>query len=236
MTLLTIKGLEKRYPGKQALCGVDMQIESGRIIGLLGPNTSGKTTLLKTIAGLLTPDRGEIVYPGGVTGGAGARGTVSMLPDRMAFPSWMRVRDALRHHEDMYPDYSRDKADAMLELLELPRDSLIKRLSKGMQERVALALAFSRKTALYLLDEPLGGIDPVGKMKVLESILSMPLTESSILLSTHLVKDVETIFDSVLFISQGKIIYGGECEEIRGQEGKTVEQKYLEVFYHAQSI
>lgn len=232
MKLLTIKGLEKSYAGKQALCGVDMEIESGKIIGLLGPNTSGKTTLLKTIGGLLSPDKGEILYPRGIR----VRNTVSMLPDRMSFPSWMRVRDAFQYQRDMYPDYSQERASAMLELLELPQNGLIKRMSKGMQDRVALGLAFSRETSLYLLDEPLGGIDPVGKAKVLESILSMPLEDSSILLSTHLVKDVETIFDSILLISQGRIIYRGDCEEIREREGKTVEQIYLEVFYNAKPI
>jgi len=232
MSLLTIKGLEKRYGSKPALDGVDLELGQGRIIGLLGPNASGKTTLLKTIAGLLHPDRGEIVYPGNASG-LTARTTVSLLPDRTVFPKWMKVRDAFRYYEDMYPDYSGQKAGSMLELLELPKDALIRRMSKGMQERVALGLAFSRETSLYLLDEPLGGIDPVGKAKVLESILSMPLEHSSILLSTHLVKDVETIFDDILLISQGKIIYRGECETIREQERKTVEQVYLEVFSRA---
>lgn len=232
MSLLKIKGLEKRYGSKKALDGVDLEIEQGKITGLLGPNASGKTTLLKTIAGLLHPDRGEIEYPYNASGLA-ARTTVSFLPDSMTFPKWMRVRDAFRYYEDMYPDYSGQKAGSMLELLELPKDAFIRRMSKGMQERVALGLAFSRETALYLLDEPLGGIDPVGKAKVLESILSMPLDQSSILLSTHLVKDVETIFDDVLLISEGKIVYRGECEAIREQDRKTVEQVYLEVFSRA---
>ena len=230
MRRLTIKGLEKSYPGTRALDGVDMEIESGQIVGLLGPNTSGKTTLLKTIAGLLQPDAGEIEYPGGAARGIEAKKSVSLLPDQLLLPAWMKVRDAFRYYSEMYPDYSEKKAAEMTALLELPADAVIRRMSKGMQERVALGLTFSRQPSLYLLDEPLGGIDPVGKMRVLESILSMDLEGASILLSTHLVKDVETIFDSVLFINSGKIIYRGDCETIRAEQNKTVEQLYLEVF------
>ncbi|MFV0399900.1 MAG: ATP-binding cassette domain-containing protein [Oscillospiraceae bacterium] len=230
MTLLTTKGLEKSYPGMKALDGVDIQLEAGKITGLLGPNTSGKTTLLKTMAGLLQPDRGEVQYPGGAKPGPEAKQTVSLLPDTMLFPAWMRVRDAFAYYKSVYPDYKEARAADMNRLLELKADMHIRKMSKGMQERVALGLTFSRETSVYLLDEPLGGIDPFGKMKVLESILSMPLEQSCILLSTHLVKDVETIFDNVLFISAGKIIYRGDAEQIREEQGKTVEQVYLEVF------
>jgi ABC-2 type transport system ATP-binding protein len=207
-----------------------MEIEAGKIYGLLGPNMSGKTTLLKTIACLLHPDAGDITYPKGAQRGVESKKTVSLLPDSVGFPSWMAVRDAFRYYEDMFDDYSAERAKNMMELLDVPPDKRINELSKGMQERVALGLAFSRETSLYLLDEPLGGIDPVGKMKVMESILAAPLNESSIVLSTHLVKDVENIFDNVLFISAGKIIYSGCCETMREEQGKTVEQVYLEVF------
>jgi ABC-2 type transport system ATP-binding protein len=230
MALLTVKGVEKRYPGLNALNGVDLEIEAGRIVGLLGPNTAGKTTLLKVIAGLLRPDKGEVVYPGNASTPLEAKKTISLLPDSIVFPGWMKVRDAFRFYEDMYPDYSHERARQMIDLLELPTGTAIRKLSKGMQERVGLGLTFSRGAAVYLLDEPLGGIDPVGKMKVLESILSMPLEDSAIVLSTHLVKDVETIFDNVFFISGGKIVYQGDAETIREQQGKTVEQLYLEVF------
>lgn len=236
MKLLEIRGLEKRYAGREGLSGVNMHINSGEIVGLLGPNGSGKTTLMKTIAGLLHPDRGEIMYPGDAKRGIEAKKTISLLPDFAEFPSWMRVKDAFACHKDMYPDYSDQKAKEMIDLLELPVDSSIRKLSKGMQERVALGLTFSRETSLYLLDEPLGGIDPVGKMKVLTSILSMDLTDTSILLSTHLVKDVETIFDSFYFIANGAVIQQGNCEDIRENSGKTVEQLYLEVFSNVKTI
>lgn len=234
MSLLTVSGLKKRYAGVQALDGIDLELESGKISGLLGPNTAGKTTLLKTIAGLLCPDSGEIIYPGNATGLA-ARHTVSMLPDSMVFPAWMKVKDAFQYYEDMYTDYSASRANMVSDILGLPQEVLIKRLSKGMGERLSLALAFCRDTHLYLLDEPLGGIDPIGKGKILESILSMPLENSSILLSTHLVKDVESVFDNIFLIFEGRIIYEGNCEDIRAKENKTVEQKYLEVFSNVES-
>ncbi|MCL2634831.1 MAG: ABC transporter ATP-binding protein [Oscillospiraceae bacterium] len=234
MALLTIKNLEKRYPGVKALSDINMEIEAGKIVGLLGPNMSGKTTLLKTIAGMLSPDSGEIIYPNGATG-VEARQAISFLPDNMVFPSWMKVRDAFRYYEDMYPDYSQKNAERLIELLELPMNKNIKKLSKGMKERVSLAVTFSRDTAVYLLDEPLGGIDPLGKMKIMEAILSVPPENSSILLSTHLVKDVENVFDSVAFIANGELAYNGDCEDIREKQGKTIEQLYLEVFQYVQT-
>jgi ABC-2 type transport system ATP-binding protein len=235
MTLMTIKNLEKRYPGIKAIKNMSLEIKAGQIIGLLGPNMSGKTTLLKTIAGLLHADGGEIIYPNSATG-IEARKTFSLLPDSVAFPAWMKVKEAFNYYKDMYPDYSEENAKRLAELLELPMERVIKKLSKGMQERVALALTFTRQTSLYLLDEPLGGIDPLGKMKIMEAILTVPPENSSILLSTHLVKDVENVFDSVHFISNGEIIYSGNCEELRENHGITVEQKYLEVFQNVQSI
>jgi len=235
MNLLTVKGLTKRFPGTEALSGVDMSVESGKIIGLLGPNMSGKTTLLKTIAGLLSIDGGEITYPGGAAG-VNARNTYSFLPDDIKLPGWMKVRDAFTYFKDMYPDYSEADAARLTELLGLPTDKAVGKLSKGMRERLALALTFSRQTSLYLLDEPLGGVDPVGKMKIMEAILTTPPQNASILLSTHLVRDVENVFDSVLFISGGKIVFSGDCEEIREKQGKTVEQLYLEVFRNEETV
>jgi len=233
MELLRVNGITKRYGGKVALDGVDLTVASGKIIGMLGPNGSGKTTLMKTIAGLLSSDLGEICYPGGAKRGVQSKGVISFLPDESKFPAWMKVSDAFGYFRDMYPDYDVDKAVEMQELLELSPGDTIKKLSKGMRERVALGLCFSRKASLYLLDEPLGGIDPLGKTKVMQSIISTHEQSSSILLSTHLVRDVETLFDSVLFIKDGKIIFEGECDDMRAQGGKTVEQAYLEVFSRA---
>jgi len=234
MTLLTVKGLEKRYAGQIALAGADLELVSGKIIGLLGPNASGKTTLLKIVAGLLQPDKGSIVYPNGAVPGSEAKAAVSFTPDHMVFPDWMKVRDAFQFYRDMYPDFSDDRADGMKSLLELPERKRIRDLSKGIQERLAVGLSFSRKAPLYLLDEPLAGIDPVEKLKILEALVTVPSEECSILLSTHLVKDVETIFDSAFFLYQGRIIHYCEAEALRAQRNMTVEQAYLEVFSHAQ--
>lgn len=249
--MLTVRNLTKSYAGKRALNGLSMNMQQGKIIGLLGPNGSGKTTLMKTIAGLLTPDRGEIEYLQEVKEvkevkemkeikevkeikeikrGPQSKVVIAFLPDRSTFPSWMRVSDAFGYFRVMYPDYDHVKAGEMQGILELSPKDRIKNLSKGMQERLALGLIFSRRAPIYLLDEPLGGIDPLSRQKVLQSIISAHTNETTIMLSTHLIKDVETVFDSVLFIKDGAIVYEGESEAIRQQEGKKVEDIYLEVF------
>ena len=230
-TILEVKGLEKQFWGCQALSGVDMSIMGGQIAGLLGPNASGKTTLLKTIAGLLQPTAGRISYNGNAAG-PDARKTVGFCPDAMAFPRWMRGRDAFSFYREMYEDYSQDRANEIMRILELESvlNTHIYRLSKGMRERLLFGLTFSRETKLYLLDEPLDGIDPLGKMRVLEAIIAMKPEGSSALVSTHLVKDIERILDSVYFLSKGKIVFSGACDAMREESGKTVEQTYLEVF------
>ena len=238
MALIQAKAIEKKYAGKEALKGVDFTAEAGKIIGLLGPNASGKTTLMKIIANILQPTSGEIIYAENAARGVESKKLVSFLPDTLIFPSWMRVRDTFAFYRDMYPDYSQQRADEMIKLLELGNlmQTNVKKLSKGMQERVAFGLTFSRNAKIYLLDEPLGGIDPVGKSKIINAILTMQLESSSIVISTHLVKDIERIFDNVYFLSDGKIIFHGDCDVMREQNGKTVEQAYLEVFEHEGTV
>ncbi|MCL2003143.1 MAG: ABC transporter ATP-binding protein [Oscillospiraceae bacterium] len=237
-TVLEISGLEKRFAGCMALNGVDLSIPSGQIVGLLGPNASGKTTLLKTVAGLLQPSAGEVRYHNGARPGPDARSTVAFCPDALTFPRWMRVKDAFTFYREMYPDYAQARADELCRILDL-RDvqrANIRRLSKGMKERLNLALTFSRQTNLYLLDEPLDGIDPVGKAKVIDAILAMQPEGASTLISTHLVKDVERILAGVYFLSKGQIVFSGVCDAIREERGQTVEQAYLEVFIREGSI
>jgi ABC-2 type transport system ATP-binding protein len=232
MPVLEILGLEKRFLGCQALRGVDLSVPAGQIVGLLGPNASGKTTLLKTVAGLLQPTAGQVRYSENALPGPDARSTVALCPDALVFPRWMRVSDAFTFYREMYLDYTQSRADELMRLLELQniQNTRIRSLSKGMKERLALALTFSRETRLYLLDEPLDGIDPVGKTKVIDAILAMQPEGASTLISTHLVKDIERIFASVYFLSKGKVVFSGICDAIREESGQTVEQKYLEVF------
>ena len=231
--ILDIRNIEKRFPGCFALQGVDMAIEPGQIVGLLGPNASGKTTLLKIIAGLLQPSAGSVQYGSGITEACPeARASIGFCPDHMKFPSWMRVRDVFLFYKDMYPDYSQARAEELMKLLDLKsvENKSVNSLSKGMHERLALASTFSRETSLYLLDEPLDGIDPVGKTKVIDTIISMQPDGASTLISTHLVKDIERILTSVYFLSRGKIVFSGDCDTIREERNKTIEQVYLEVF------
>ena len=232
--VLEITGLEKSFRNCDALRGVDMSIPAGQIVGLLGPNASGKTTLLKIVAGLLQPSAGFVSYYNGALPGPQARQTISFCPDMMAFPQWMRVKDAFIFYREMYPDFAQTRADELTNVLELQssRGTYIRRLSKGMKERLALALTFSRETFLYLLDEPLDGIDPVGKAHVIDTILTMQPEGASTLISTHLVKDVERILDCVYFLSGGRIVFFGQCDVMREERGQTVEQTYLEVFIH----
>ncbi|MCL2244078.1 MAG: ABC transporter ATP-binding protein [Treponema sp.] len=236
--VLEITGLEKHFRGCEALQGVDMSIPAGQIAGLLGPNASGKTTLLKIAAGLLQQTRGQINYYGNAAPGPEARKTIAFCPDTLIFPHWMRVRNAFTFFKEMYGDYSQTRADELIRILDLQnvQDKYINKLSKGMKERLVLGLTFSRETHLYLLDEPLDGIDPVGKTRVIDAILAMQPQGASTLVSTHLVKDIERIFDSVFFLSKGKIVFSGSCDALREKRNQTVEQAYLEVFYNEGSI
>ncbi len=227
--ILECSGLVKRFGSKQALAGIDLTLAPGRIIGLLGPNGSGKTTLIKLANGLLTPTTGRILIDGQVPGPATKR-IVSFLPERTYLADWMRVRDALAFFRDFYEDFDIRKAEDMLQRLNISTADRIKTLSKGTKEKVQLILVMSRNAKLYLLDEPIGGVDPAARDYILSTILSNYNEQGTVLISTHLIADVERVLDEVVFIREGQILRTAKVDTLREEEGKSVDALFREVF------
>ncbi len=227
--ILESYGLSKSYGGFMALNNVNLTFNRGRIIGLLGPNGSGKSTFLKLINGLLVPTSGAIRI-NGVAPGEQSRLTVSYLPERTYLPDNLTVRSIVDFFNDFYSDFDRKKAAEMLSRLNLNPDSNLKTLSKGNKEKVQLILVMSRNAQLYCLDEPIGGVDPAARDYILNTILSNYNRNATILISTHLIQDIETILDDVIFIQNGTITLYAPAEEIRQQQGKTIDAYFREVF------
>lgn len=227
--ILECKALIKRYGTKQALAGIDLALEPGRIVGLLGPNGSGKTTLIKLACGLLTPTGGEVF----IDGRAPSKETnalVSYLPERIALPLWMTARQAMDFYGDFYADFRRDAAEDMVEKLRLEREQPIKAMSKGTREKLQLILTMSRAAKLYLLDEPIGGVDPATRDYILRTILTNYSEESTVLISTHLISDVETVLDEVVFLREGSVMLHESVDAIRAEKGRSVDELFREVF------
>ena len=229
MAILECRDLSKRFGAMQALDEVNLKIQPGRVIGLLGPNGSGKTTLLKLANGLLTPTSGEILIDG-LAPGNESRSIVSYLPDRPYLAEWMNVRQLLDFFEDFYNDFDRDKAMEMLLRLNIDDSMRIKEMSKGTREKAQLILVMSRKARLYLLDEPIGGVDPATRDYILDTIIRNYNPEAAVVISTHLIADVEQVLDDVVFINQGKIVLESSVDEIREEHGMSVDQYFREVF------
>ena len=223
------KSLCKRYGKVQALDNVSFAIEPGRVVGLLGPNGSGKTTLIKLANGLLTPTGGELLINGQRPGKA-TRAQVSYLPDRPCLPEWMSAEKLLNMFSDFYADFQQDKAREMLEKLGIDPKQKIKQMSKGPREKVQLILVMSRKAELYLLDEPIGGVDPATRDYILETIIRNYNPSASVVISTHLIADVEQVLDDVIFINHGQIVLRSSVDDIREQQGKSVDAYFREVF------
>ena len=227
--LLTCRNLTKNYGGLVALNNVNLEIKSGKIIGLLGPNGSGKTTLIKILNGLLTPTSGEILI-NGFRPGVESKKMVSYLPDNSYLNSWMTVEQIVGMFSDFYADFRPELAFEMLGRLGITPKSKLKTLSKGNKEKVCLILVMSRNALLYVLDEPIAGVDPATRDYVISTIINNYNPEASVIISTHLIADIEQVLDEAIFINNGNIILQKTVDEIREENGKSVDELFREVF------
>ena len=229
MPILECKQLSKSYGKAPALENVSFAIEPGRIVGLLGPNGSGKTTLIKLANGLLTPDSGEILIDGAAPGRE-THAVVSYLPERTAIPIWMSAGQLMDFYQDFYRDFRRQTAEEMLRHLDIRPTQRIRQMSKGTREKVQLIMVMSRSAKLYLLDEPIGGVDPATREYILTTIISNYNPEASVILSTHLIADVEKVLDEVVFIDKGHLVLQSSVDQIREEKGMSVDALFREVF------
>lgn len=228
--LVEITGVKKTYGlSKTVFYDLNLQIGEGKIIGLLGPNGSGKSTLIKIINGLMTPSSGELTV-NGKTPGVETKKIVSYLPERTYLNEWMKVYELLDYFEDFYEDFRRERAEQMLANLRISIDDKLKNMSKGTKEKVQLILVMSRDADLYVLDEPIGGVDPAARDYILKTIIGNYNENATVLLSTHLISDIENILDEVIFLQYGQIRFHRSVDEIRSQEGKSIDQLFREVY------
>ena len=229
MSILECKGLSKHFGAVQALENVDLAIEPGHIVGLLGPNGSGQTTLFKLANGLLTPTSGSVTISG-FAPGPQSKALVSYLPERMALPDWMTAKQALDYYKDFFADFRREQAETMIRNLGLQLNQRIKTMSKGTKEKLQLILTMSRDARLFLLDEPIGGVDPATRDYILRTIIGNYNENASIIISTHLISDVEQVLDEVLFLQNGRIVLHDTVDAIRNEKGTSVDALFREVF------
>ena len=229
MPILECRELSKRFGKTAALDNISLKLEPGRVIGLLGPNGSGKTTLIKLANGLLTPSEGEILIDGEAPSPK-TKAIVSYLSDKEYLPEWMSVRQLMDFFEDFYRDFDRPRAEEMLLRLGLDETQKVKTMSKGTREKVQLILVMSRRAKLYLLDEPIGGVDPATRDYILDTIIRNYNPEAAVLISTHLIADVEQVLDEVIFIQNGQILLQSDVDSIREEKGMSVDQYFREVF------
>ncbi len=227
--ILKATQLSKSFYQKKALDKVDINIEKGKIYGILGPNGGGKSTFFKIAAGLLKPSQGEVTIdnkkPGVYT-----KSIVSYLPEVNYLYKWMKIKDTLAFFKDLYTDFDIGRARESLKFMELGEGEKVTSLSKGMMGRLKLTLALSRKSKVYLLDEPLNGIDPISREKIITSILDSYNEEASILINSHLIYYIEKLLDYVFFLSEGRIILSGDAEELRNKRGMSIDKLFQEVF------
>lgn len=229
MNLLEIKKVNKKFGDKQILHDIDIVIPRGKIIGLLGKNGTGKTTLIKLINGLLTIDSGEILV-NGKNVGIESKKVISYLPERTYLDKSMTVNAVLKYFNDFYEDFDIEKAQTLLEDLELEPTQKLSKMSKGMQEKVQLVLVMSRKAELYILDEPLGGVDPATRDYILDTILTNFSEGASVIISTHLIADIERVLDEVIFIDKGKIVLHSDADKLREKENSSIDEVFRRMF------
>ena len=228
-SIVKFNNVSKNYGKKEALKNINLEIPKGRIIGLLGPNGSGKSTMIKLINGLLTPNEGEILIKG-IKPSKESKKIVSYLPERTYLNDWMKVKDIIEFFKDFYVDFDEERANAMLKDLSIDTNEKLKTMSKGTKEKVQLILVMSRKADIYILDEPIGGVDPAARSYILKTILTNYNENSTLLIATHLINEIENICDDVIFISKGNIVLQGQVDEIREEKGKSIDALFREEF------
>ncbi|MCI6108318.1 MAG: ABC transporter ATP-binding protein [Tenericutes bacterium] len=229
MSLVEFKNLSKNYGTKQALVDVNITFEKGKIYGLLGPNGSGKTTMIKIINDLLQPSGGEILV-NGKEPGIESKKIISYLPERTYLNMNMKVSELIQFFKDFYDDFDEEKATKLLEKLKINKTDRLKNMSKGTKEKVQLIMVMSRKAELYILDEPIGGVDPASRDYILDTILTNFNEGASIIICTHLIADIEKILDQVIFINQGKIVLNEDADTIRNKRQTTIDKLFREEF------
>lgn len=229
MELVEIKNLSKRYNDKEVLKDINLKISSGKIIGLLGKNGAGKTTLIKLINDLLTPTSGEIKIKDNQVG-VNSKKIISYLPERTYLNKQMKVSEVINFFKDFYDDFDPNRAKKLLKDLDLEVNKNLSKMSKGMQEKVGLVLVMSRKADIYILDEPLGGVDPATRDYILDTILSNFNENASVIISTHLISDIERILDEVVFIDKGKVILHEDADKLRNKEQSSIDEIFRRMF------
>ena len=229
MARIEINNLTKKFGDLTALDDVTVSLEQGQIVGLLGPNGSGKTTLIKILNGLLQPTSGGVTI-NGIAPGVETKKVVAYLPDRNALPDYMTASQLMDIYEDFFEDFDRLKAEAMVDDLGIDRKQTMKKMSKGTKEKLQLCLVMARQAEVYLLDEPIGGVDPATRDYILRTIISNYNEDAVVLISTHLIADVETVLDDVVFLKEGRIVLHKAADEIREEKGESVDKLFREVF------
>ena len=229
MNLLEINNLSKSYDDKKVLKNINLSITSGKIIGLLGKNGAGKTTLIKLINDLLTPTTGEILINGKKVG-VESKKVISYLPERTYLNKQMKVSEVIDYFKDFYDNFDSNKAKKLLKDLDLDINQKLSKMSKGMQEKVQLVLVMSRNADLYILDEPLGGVDPATRDYILDTILSNFNENASVIISTHLISDIERILDEVIFIDKGNLILQSDADKLRNKEKLSIDEIFRRMF------